>query len=255
MFDVIVLDLDGTLLKDDKTISCTTLNVLKKFEDLGKKIVIATGRPPRLDILDFPEELKREFMIFYNGAEIYHNNEKIYTKCISDSSIKYMINLLNKQNANPKISFEINNKLYSNYNANETFKNTQFTKINLEDFNYNNVTKLLVDLSSIEHIKSFSNSIPNDCNLLITDNSTLGQIMAKGVSKLSAIEFILNKLDTTLDKVIFFGDDINDIELIKHCGIGVAMGNAHTSVKSASKYITESNENDGIAVFLNKFAS
>lgn len=43
MFDVIVLDLDGTLLKDDKSISCTTLNVLKKFEDLGKKIVIATG--------------------------------------------------------------------------------------------------------------------------------------------------------------------------------------------------------------------
>lgn len=201
MFDVIVLDLDGTLLKDDKTISCTTLNVLKKFEDLGKKIVIATGRPPRLDILDFPEELKREFMIFYNGAEIYHNNEKIYTKYISDLSLKSMVKLLNNQNTNPKISFEINNKLYSNYNA------------------------------------------------------TLGQIMAKGVSKLSAIEFILAKLNTTLDKVIFFGDDINDIELIRHCGIGVAMGNAHASVKSASKYITESNENDGIAVFLNKFAS
>lgn len=255
MFDVIVLDLDGTLLKDDKSISCTTLNVLKKFEDLGKKIVIATGRPPRLDILNFPDALKRDFMIFYNGAEIYHNDKKIYTKCISDSSIKYMLEIFNNQNINPKISFEINNKLYSNYDANETFKNTQFTKINLENFNYNNITKLLVDLSSIEDINKFSNSIPNDCNLLITDNSTLGQIMAKGVSKLSAIEFILNKLDTTLDKVIFFGDDINDIELIQHCGIGVAMGNAHSSVKSASKYITESNENDGIASFLNRFAS
>lgn len=255
MFDVIVLDLDGTLLKDDKSISCTTLNVLKKFEDLGKKIVIATGRPPRLDILNFPDALKRDFMIFYNGAEIYHNDKKIYTKCISDSSIKYMLEIFNNQNINPKISFEIKNKLYSNYDANETFKNTQFTKINLENFNYNNITKLLVDLSSIEDINKFSNSIPNDCNLLITDNSTLGQIMAKGVSKLSAIEFILNKLDTTLDKVIFFGDDINDIELIQHCGIGVAMGNAHSSVKSASKYITESNENDGIAAFLNRFAS
>ena len=50
---------------------------------------------------------------------------------------------------------------------------------------------------------------------------------------------------------MFFGDDINDIELIKECGIGVAMGNAVANVKDVANYITSSNEEDGIAVFLN----
>jgi len=54
---------------------------------------------------------------------------------------------------------------------------------------------------------------------------------------------------------MFFGDDINDIELIKECGIGVAMGNAVSSVKEVADYVTESDEEYGIAVFLNKIYS
>lgn len=100
MFDVIVLDLDGTLLKNDKTVSDKTLKALRKCEELGKQIVIATARPPRLGAIELPEKLQREFMIFYNGAEIYHNKEKIYSNCIPFDSIKSIKNILLKNHNN-----------------------------------------------------------------------------------------------------------------------------------------------------------
>lgn len=76
--------------------------------------------------------------------------------------------------------------------------------------------------------------------------------MAQCINKLSSLKYILHGLGTSIDRVMFFGDDVNDIELIKECGIGVAMGNAIEKVKNVANYITSTNEEDGIAVFLNQ---
>src|ERR1035437_3289056 len=111
MFDVIVLDLDGTLLRNDKTVSDKTLKALRRCEELGKQIVIATARPPRLGAIKLSEELQKEFMIFYNGAEIYHNKEKIYSKCIPFDSLKSIKDILLKNHNECRVSFEIDNKL------------------------------------------------------------------------------------------------------------------------------------------------
>lgn len=251
MFDVIVLDLDGTLLKNDKTVSDKTLQALKKCETQGRQIVIATARPPRLGAIELPDELQREFMIFYNGAEIYHNNKKIYSKCIPFDSLKNIKDILLKNHSECKVSFEINNKLYANYNVQSCFGNVEFETITLDTFELKPATKVLIDIGSINDIEVFQSNLPGDCHMVITDNGSLGQIMAYGVNKLHALKYILDKLGTSIDRVMFFGDDINDIELIKECGIGVAMGNASATVKNAADYVTKSNEEDGIADFIN----
>lgn len=249
MFDVIVLDLDGTLLRNDKTVSEETLKALKKCEDSGKQIVIATARPPRLGAIKLPDELQREFMIFYNGAEIHHNREKIYNKCIPYNSLKDIKELLIKNNK-CRVSFEINDKLYANFNVESFFGNVEYETIRLDTFESKTATKILIDMNSIDDIDAFNSNLPYDCNMVITDSGSLGQIMAYGVNKLNALRYILNKLGTTIDRVMFFGDDFNDIELIKECGIGVAMGNAELTVKEAADFVTKSNEEDGIAAFL-----
>jgi Cof subfamily protein (haloacid dehalogenase superfamily) len=253
MFDVIALDLDGTLLKNDKTVSEETVQALKKHEKLGKQIVIATARPPRLEPIKLPEELQREFMIFYNGAEIYHNDEKIYSACISVASANKIKHLILQDYNQCKIGFEIDNKLYTNFRNDGIFGTTQFETINLNSFDLVPPTKILLDMSSIDNADAFKLKLPPDCNLVITDNGKLGQIMVQGVNKLSALKYIIDKLDTSIDKVMFFGDDVNDIELIKACGIGVAMGNAAANVKEIADYVTTSNEEDGIAIFLKHF--
>jgi Cof subfamily protein (haloacid dehalogenase superfamily) len=251
MFDVIALDLDGTLLKNDKTVSEKTIKTLKKQEKLGKQIVIVTARPPRLEPIKLPAELQREFMIFYNGAEIYHNKEIIYNKTISLESAEYIKSLILGNPKLSKIGFEINNKLYTNFKNESIFGTNKFETIDLKAFKLTCPTKILLDVRNIEDVEAFRLKLPLDCNLVVTDNGELGQVMAQGVNKLSALRFILDELGTSLDRVMIFGDDINDIELIKECGIGVAMGNAVQKVKEVANYITASNEEDGIAAFLN----
>jgi Cof subfamily protein (haloacid dehalogenase superfamily) len=253
-FDVIVLDLDGTLLRNDKTVSAKTLEALKNFEKMGKQIVIATARPPRLAGFTLPEELQREFMIFYNGAEIYHNKQKIYSKYISMESVNSIRKFLTDKNNECRVCFEINNRLYSNFDVEGFFGKIEHELIDLSIFELLTTTKILIDTNSIDNIAVFESELPHDCTMIVTDNGSLGQIMAQGVNKLNALKEIIEKLGTSLDRVLFFGDDINDIELIKECGIGVAMGNAASEVKEAADYVTTSNEEDGIAVFLKKFS-
>jgi Cof subfamily protein (haloacid dehalogenase superfamily) len=251
MFDVIALDLDGTLLKNDKTVSEKTMAALKKQEELGKQIVIVTARAPRLEPLKLPEELKREFMIFYNGSEIYHKGKKIYSQSIPLDSAKSITELILKDYDECNIGFEIDNRLYTNFIDDSIFGTSLFETVNLNTFELKAPTKILIDMRKINNVDSFKAKLPSDCNLIITDSGKLGQIMARGVNKLNGLKYILNKLDTTLDRVMFFGDDFNDMELIKECGIGVAMGNAVAQVKEVANHITLSNEEDGIAVFLN----
>lgn len=252
VFDVIVLDLDGTILKDNKTVSELTLSTLKKFEDMGKQIIIATARPPRLGSIELPEVLQKEFMLFYNGAEIHHNKKKIYSSCISLDSAEYIRNLVLTQYTHCKIGFELDDELYTNLTTENIFGTNQYTKIDLNTFKLKPVTKILLDMSSIDDINALRSKLPYDCNLIVTDKGQLGQIMKKGVSKLNGLNHILDKLNISINKTIFFGDDTNDIELINACGTGVAMGNAVTEVKQVADYVTLSNEEDGVAYFLNE---
>ena len=78
-------------------------------------------------------------------------------------------------------------------------------------------------------------------------------INPKGISKATGIRRICNILGISMDEVIAFGDDRNDLEMISQAGIGVAMGNAIDPVKNAADYITDSCENLGVVKALKHF--
>lgn len=250
---LIVLDLDGTLLKSDKTISKETLSVLDACMKKGHKMVIATARPPRVCHDFIPDILKREYVVYYNGAEIYSNYRKIYSKYISEMSAEKIIRFLYNNYPDAITSMEIENKLYSNLPVGDLFGNIEYELVNYKDIKYQPAAKILVDLTKIGdpgHIKAF---IPSDCRMVVTDGGILGQIMAEGVSKMEAIKFILNNWSLTMRDVVAFGDDYNDLEIMKESGTGVAMGNAVEELKQAAKYVSKTNDEDGVAYFLNEF--
>ena len=84
------------------------------------------------------------------------------------------------------------------------------------------------------------------------NNSKWLTLNPKGTNKVKALKVLCEKLDIPLDKVIFFGDSTNDLSIINKVGLGVAMGNALKEVKEQAKEITLSNDEDGIAIFLDK---
>ncbi|MGN4422912.1 HAD family hydrolase [Bacillus cereus group sp. MYBK30-1] len=248
MKKVIISDLDGTLLRSDKTISEKSINILRECKNKGSELIFATARPPRAINQYIPNILKNDIIICYNGALVLKGNDTLYKKEISRNVILEIIEKAKKYNLN-NICIEINDKLYSNFDVTDYFGNVPNEVIDVRELDFKEAFKvILCTKDSIN--KNLIKELPVECNAVITDNGTLCQIMHAEVSKWNSIQHVLQHLNCEESDVIAFGDDYNDMEMIEKCGIGVAMNNAVEELKSVAKFIAKSNDEDGVATFL-----
>ncbi|MED0987249.1 HAD family hydrolase [Bacillus paramycoides] len=248
MKKVIISDLDGTLLRSDKTISEKSINILRECKNKGSELIFATARPPRAINQYIPSVLKNDIIICYNGALVLKGNDTLYKKEISRNVILEIIEKAKKYNLN-NICIEINDKLYSNFDVTDYFGNVPNEVIDVRELDFKEAFKvILCTKDSIN--KNLIKELPAECNAVITDNGTLCQIMHAEVSKWNSIQHVLQHLNCEASDVIAFGDDYNDMEMIEKCGIGVAMNNAVEELKSVAKFIAKSNDEDGVTTFL-----
>ena len=237
--EAIILDLDGTLLNDNKNISEDTINFLKSIsKDI--KIILASARQfvtikPYLEQLDLIN--KDNYTICFNGSLVVDNLENEIVNYKIDSNIIKNID-----------SFILENNIdWTYYLYGYRFLRTDIN--NIEDIIKNDIYKI-VGISSIENI----NNIRNNLDKYIIDNlevtsSELNRIefVKKGITKVKAIEMLLNKLNIDKSNVIAIGDGDNDIDMIKYVGYGVAMLNSPDKVKNSAKIITKyTNNEDGV---------
>lgn len=249
MYKIIVLDLDGTTLRKDKTVSTHTIEVLKKCNEKGIKILFATARPPRDAYKYVPVELRSNPIISYNGACIINSKKEVlYSKEMDRESILQLLKVC-KENGYNNLCLEINDKLYSNFDTKEFFGDAPTEIVDLENIPYDSVYKCII--CSKEAIKEeLLDEFPQDCKGIITDDGTLCQIMHRDVSKWTSIKALIENMGIKSNEVIAFGDDYNDVDMLKYAGIGVAMGNAQEDVKDIADFVTDTNMNDGVAKYL-----
>jgi Cof subfamily protein (haloacid dehalogenase superfamily) len=251
---MIVTDLDGTLLRSDKSISPRTSAVLEKLNAQGIKIVIATARPPRLALNILPEGWQDTYVICYNGAEIYHNGYSIYKKCIDAGTVKAIVDQLCAAYPGIRLSLEIENHLFTNFDIRVIPEwKTPYTQVNFYEFAHHDAAKILVDLSGLTGTGLVASIVPSCCSMVITDKGLLGQITHCDVSKIDAVRHLVNRFGYRLSDVIAFGDDYNDLDMISECGTGVAMGNGEKELMLAADIIADTNDNDGVACILEQF--
>ncbi|PGZ09414.1 HAD family hydrolase [Bacillus cereus] len=248
MRKVIISDLDGTLLRSDKTISEKSINILRECKNKGDELIFATARPPRSINQYIPSVLKNEIVICYNGALVLKGNDVLYEMEISKKIILEIIEIGKKYNLH-QICLEINDKLYSNFDVTDYFGNVPCEVMDVSELNFEKASKVIVCTKGSIN-KEFTKELPIECSAVITDNGTLCQIMHAEVSKWNSIQQVLQHLNRDAAEVIAFGDDYNDMEMIEKCGIGVAMSNAVEELKSVAKFIAKSNDEDGVATFL-----
>ncbi len=259
---MIVMDLDGTILKKDGKVSETTKTYLKKLKNKGYVIVIATGRiyASSLYATDGAEfanyiitdtgtccyDLSTSKEIFINtidksiAAKIfkYYNNNCCYIK-VCDKNIIY------------KYSDEIDEYfcIRTTKDFNYILNNCEFiSHISIgmkNNYEVNNVYKILKeDIEELEIVilqDSFS-------------NRKWIEIMPKGCSKYNAIKILSKYLNINNDEIIAFGDSLNDIEMLKKCGHGVAVKNALEEVKDVADEVTiYDHDNDGVIKYLREY--
>lgn len=250
MYRILCTDLDGTLLNSDGFVSSKNLAVIRKWLKGGRHLVIATARPLR-DVLQLvPEDFCAQYIISYNGAEVYYQCRKVAELLISAKHLQTIFKYLRENFSERMIAMEIEGRLYSTHSVEHFWEGIDYTITDLSLKLDKPVNKILVDVENISDKDSLIRGIETVASIVITDKGRLGQIMAKNTNKLNSLKIILAKLQRNLSEVVAFGDDYNDIDLIREAGFGVAMENAVPELKQAAKFVTQSNNNDGIAYVL-----
>lgn len=265
MYKLLALDMDGTLLKNDGTISEITKQSLLEARKKGIRIVIATGRPIQ-GITRYLEELKLigddDYVLAYNGSIVY--NTKTLTTLIkngiSGKDAKEIFNLSKKLNAEFHGFTEEGciaphkNK----YTEGEELHNK--AKIIITDFeNDLNDDKFVIKVMMMEEpskLDSIISNIPEEFLKkynVVRSTPFMVEFMNKNCNKTSGLKSLAEHLNISQDEIIACGDAENDIDMIEYAGLGVAMDNASDFVKSKADYITDSNEKDGIAKVISQY--
>ncbi|MWV43366.1 Cof-type HAD-IIB family hydrolase [Paenibacillus sp. HJL G12] len=254
-FPIIVLDLDGTLLNSNKQISNRNCKAIMECSALGMKFIFATARPPRAVKTFLTDELLNlGSFIYYNGAYINCKHTGIDDHVPIKSEVtSEVLDYCLKGNPDLDLSLEVKDEWMSlreyDYSTLMRVKGNPMVK-SLEELKRLDASKIL--FSGNMDIISFQEKFKSQLNILITDNGNLVQVSSLKASKENAVAVLCKAMNIPLENVMVFGDDFNDIGLFKTCGWSVAMGNAIGELKEISKEITETNDNDGVAIILEK---
>lgn len=247
MIRVLAVDLDDTLLRSDRSISPATLDLIRHWRADGRQMVIATGRPPRAVAGQLPTELDGAPWIVYNGAEIYMDGKKIYEDLIPADDTRTIVTLL--QNALPEhiVGVEIDDVLYLNQPSNRP---AAYVVADLAEIATRPCAKIIFFADTFAGLEPLFTAMPPSVRTMLSEKYKLGQIMSRSADKAEALKFLVQRWSLSMSQVIAFGDDINDVDMVAACGIGVAVANAVADVKAVANRITHSNDEDGVAAVL-----
>lgn len=242
----IITDLDQTLLHTDKTVSEYTCTVLKKCRDRGILLMAATARPERA-ILTYRDQIGFDAVTTLNGARIILPHSVIENGIMPSSAEKILQKVITIPGL--VLSMETGNGIFSNvpipeWNA-EVFGG--FPALPTESILY----KLLLSHRENNIQQEVEKALTADTYMTVAEGKLI-QIMDTASTKWNGIKTMLEAVGVSPDEAVYFGDDNDDIEPIKNCGVGVAVSNAIDGVLAAADFITESNDMDGVAQYIGK---
>lgn len=246
---VIVLDLDQTLLRTDKTISDYSIDILTRCREMGKKIVYATARSTQASSKFF-ERFIPDVFVGYGGALVLVDNKIIYR---FDISADISSQIIKECLAVPQISsiLAVNESVALTNNidvlAGKCTSHYTYTD-SLLDYNYPYLKISVLSTSQVA-VERIAAHYPM-CDMLRYTNENLYRFANRDALKWNALKIIAEYYQLSTTMFVAFGDDINDLEMVEKCGIGISVANAIDEVKNVADYICETNDNDGVAKWL-----
>ena len=268
MIKALFFDLDGTLLNSRKRVDDTSVQAISRAREKGIRVYYASARSPRLDQTLLWTE--REFSLFdggiyCNGACCVTDNETTYS-FMDENAVRKIVDIVsNYENVHlslhmPEEGYAFNFAPDAEMDHTWGLENARITYITDEAIR--STTKILVfhdhltdavDELPKELIEEFQEKIGDRARFYVTDGGKTVQFAAQGVSKLSAIKRVQQRLHLKDDEICVFGDDINDLEMISYYAHSVAMGNGADAVKQKAGFITKSNDENGIAFAIENY--
>lgn len=252
MYKLILLDLDGTLLRSDKTISDYTLSVLNNCRKKNIKIAVSTARGES-NAKSFLSAVNPDIIISSSGAVVKYDDKVIYSSSFSERETKTIITKSFEIEKNCEITVDTVDKHYWNYKTDPHIQSPDWGDVVFTDYsNFNEkALKICVELKSEVSADLISKSV-RECDYARFSDGNWYKFTKSDATKSKALAAVLDVLNITYDNVVSFGDDYVDIEMLRLCNKGIAVENAIDEVKSVADEITESNDNDGVAKWIEK---
>jgi len=248
---MIVTDLDGTLLREDKTVSERTIAGFQRCRELGIKIVYATGRSGHSENLPgiFSTNMF-DGRIVNNGAIAEAEGMVVYDRQILFNIARPFLVACEKEGL--KVASQSKGMHYSNFPVSDVWpfiKNYEVVDFNTHDKDSEKIYCVQCDKDAEKFIREH---LPEELYLTVA-RDLLGQIMHKEATKSKALVVLAGYLGINKSEIVAFGDDLNDIDMLELAGTSVAMENALEEVKKAADEICPGNEEDGIAIWLEQW--
>lgn len=268
---LIALDLDGTLLGSDKQLSEENRSALERAAGSGIEIVPATGRFYR----GMPQVIRElpfvNYVISINGAQVY-DVAKQKTICGCEIPLELALSVMERLDELPVIydCFQdgwgwMTKELYdqaelfaANVHSLEMIRNLRTPVPDLKEClkeRSSDVQKIQAFFRDMELREKMLKAFPKEFPDLIVTSAIVNNIEfnSRKAEKGTALKKLADYLGIPMGQTMSFGDDLNDISMLKTSGIGVAMGNADDEVKKAADYVTDSCDNNGVAKAIKRF--
>ena len=248
---LLLFDLDGTLLRSDKTISKVTSEALRKCREKGILIGISTSRGEQ-NALPFIKEILPDVLIASGGALVKYKGECIYKSEFSKEETKRMIALVREVcGADCEITVDTVDSHYWNYKVDPKKQDHSWGDSIYTDFKDFGESSLKMCAEIFEEAKAVRlRELLDMCDCVRFSDGYWYKFTPKTATKEQAIKELCPVCGISEQEIIAFGDDYADIGMLGLCGTGIAMGNAVNDVKKMADIVIGSNDEDGIAVYM-----
>ena len=268
---LITLDLDGTLLDSEKQLSPENAAALARAAGAGIEIVPATGRFYR----GMPDNIRNlpyvHYVITINGAQVY-DIRRNRTLCASEIPWQRAVALMERLDTLPVIYDCYQDgwgwMTQAFYDQAEQYAATRHSLdmiLNLRTPVPDLKARLAEKASGVQKVQMFFRDmelrarmlkqLPREFPDLAVTTSIVNNIEVNSLAanKGSALRMLADELGIPVEQTMAFGDDLNDIAMLKEAGIGVAMGNAPEEVRRAADFVTDDCDHSGVASAMHRF--
>lgn len=245
---LILSDLDGTLFRSDRSISGRTKQAIRAIQERGILFGICTSRA-YANALPFLEGIEPDIFITNGGGMVRCRGEKIYASEFSAEEARTLIDAaFSVFGADAVISADNEDWLCSN--SPDELGDSFWTFNDFSDF-HEPCMKICIKTTDAQKVSKVASSVGLDkIDILPFSDIPWFKLSQKSATKENAISALCSHLKISLSQVSAFGDDFNDIGMLKLCGRGIAMQNAIDEVKRIADEICPSNDDDGVAQWL-----
>ncbi|HEY1917477.1 MAG TPA: HAD family hydrolase [Streptosporangiaceae bacterium] len=257
---LVAIDLDGTLLRDDKAVSARTLAALGRVQEAGARYVVVTGRPPRYTVPTLEEIAYRGIALCANGALTYDSIRGTVTeqRLIPARLLPEIAGRL--RTAIPGIGIAIE---YTDRHVRDHFYQpgawggTEDDVPRLDDAELfeHDAVKLLArqpEMSADDMVALGVPAVGELANVYHSGGNSLLEVTAAGVDKGTALAHVAAGWGIAARDTVAFGDMFNDLPMLAWVGTSYGMANGHPDVLAKVEEVVPSNDQDGVAITLER---